>query len=908
MDDLISEFITETNESIAVLDLELVKLEKNPEDTVILGTIFRVMHTIKGTCGFLGLPRLEHLAHAAENVLGKIRDKELTATPQAVTLILESLDNIKGLIEYLSSNGAEQEGEDDMLIAKLNHFAETGVVGDVPAATPAAAAPTTNGAGADPFPFFKGEDEPELKAAMDKILATKSPDQVVPVPEKDDKPAAVASAAPAPAPKAEVKAEAKPAEGKEDANAANQSIRVSIDVLENLMQMVSELVLTRNQLMQIVRTKEDKDFMNPLQQLSHITTELQDGVMKTRMQPIGNAWSKFPRLIRDLSMELGKKIELKMNGAETELDRQLLEVIKDPLTHMVRNSCDHGLEKPDERIAAGKPEMGTVTLSAYHEGGHIIIEIKDDGRGINIERVKQKAITNGIATEAQLATMSEKQIAQFVFAPGFSTAEKITSVSGRGVGMDVVKTNIEKIGGTLDLDSTWGKGSKVGIKIPLTLAIVSVLLVEVSGQKFAIPQINVLELVRVSKDSDLSLETIKESLVLRLRNKLIPIAVLSEILGFPADHDELMNKNMCVAVCKVGGYDFGILVDRVFDTEEIVVKPVAGILKNISVYSGNTILGDGSVIMILDPNGLVKLLGNVDIGDDTAALEREKNRLASEALVGFLLFGTGKGAPKSVPLELISRLEEIDVSNIEVAGDQPVVQYRGDLMRLIMLDDNDFSLPATGSVDVIVFSYDKTTIGLVVKEIIDIIYTPFVIKLSSKESKNLGYLGSMVIAGKSTDVVDVAYLLSDLVEKVVAEIDTSGRKKTSDCNVLLVEDSPFFRNMMVPFFNAAGYQITAVETATEALKILGKESASFDMIVTDIEMPGMDGYEFAATCRSTPQLGKIPIVAYTSSMSDETIRKSKAAGMNDCIVKSDRSGLLDSVYHWLLADVNQVRH
>ena len=262
------------------------------------------------------------------------------------------------------------------------------------------------------------------------------------------------------------------------------------------MQMVSELVLTRNQLMQIVRTKEDKDFMAPLQQLSHITSELQDGVMKTRMQPIGNAWSKFPRLIRDLSLELGKKIDLRMVGAETELDRQLLEVIKDPLTHMVRNSCDHGLETPADRIAAGKPETGTVTLSAYHEGGHIIIEISDDGRGINIARVKQKAISNGLATEAQLEAMTEKQIAQFVFAPGFSTAETITAVSGRGVGMDVVKTNIQKIGGTIDLDSTWGRGSRISVKIPLTLAIVSVLLVEAGGQKFAIPQINVVELVR----------------------------------------------------------------------------------------------------------------------------------------------------------------------------------------------------------------------------------------------------------------------------------------------------------------------------------------------------------------------------------------------------------------------------
>ncbi|MBY0406198.1 MAG: chemotaxis protein CheA, partial [Rickettsiales bacterium] len=348
------------------------------------------------------------------------------------------------------------------------------------------------------FPHFKGDEDPEMEAAIARILAKEaaggaSAPEAVDEPVVETKPqpvtAAVAPVAAKPASKPAPKADENGENKGESAGGANQTIRVNIDVLETLMQMVSELVLTRNQLMQIARTKEDKDFLSPLQQLSHITSELQEGVMKTRMQPIGNAWSKFPRLIRDLSLELGKKIDLRMNGAETELDRQLLEVIKDPLTHMVRNSCDHGLETPAERLAAGKNEMGTVILSAFHEGGHIIIEIKDDGRGINIDRVKQKAIAGGMATEAQLETMSEKQIAQFIFGAGFSTAEKVTSVSGRGVGMDVVKTNIEKIGGTIELDSEWGKGSKVAIKIPLTLAIVSVLLVEVNEQKFAIPQI-----------------------------------------------------------------------------------------------------------------------------------------------------------------------------------------------------------------------------------------------------------------------------------------------------------------------------------------------------------------------------------------------------------------------------------
>lgn len=910
MDDLIVEFITETSEGLATLDLELVKLEQNPQDEGILSNIFRIMHTIKGTCGFLGLPRLEHVAHASENVLGKIREKELEATPAAITLVLESLDNIKNLIEYLSQNGEEQIGDDSELIGRLNDFAETGKIGGGdPVLKEVAAA-------VNAMPASAGGDDKEITEAIERMASIEFPHfkgEDEPFMFKDGKPITSSEAAPAtPAPSAPVMVSSKPApakaasgkaeEAKEAKEAqqiaeANQSIRVNLEVLENLMQMVSELVLTRNQLMQIVRSKEDKELITPLQQLSHITSELQEGVMKTRMQPIGNGWSKFPRLIRDLSLDLGKKIELKMNGAETELDRQLLEVIKDPLTHMVRNSCDHGLETPAERRAAGKPETGTVTLSAFHEGGHIIIEIVDDGRGINIERVKEKAIANGLATEAALAGMSEKQIAQFIFAAGFSTAEKITSVSGRGVGMDVVKTNIQKIGGTIDLDSTWGKGSKVAVKIPLTLAIVSVLIVETHNQKFAIPQINVVELVRAAPGANVRLEMINDSLVMRLRDKLLPLAIMSEILGFPCNHKELLEREIYIVVCRVGSYDFGILVDRVYDTEEIVVKPVSDILKSLSIYSGNTILGDGSVIMILDPNGIARSITNVEISEREE--DAAKAAIDSQNMIGFLSFTLGTGAPKAVPLELISRLEEINVKDIEVAGDRPVVQYRGDLMRLITLDD-EFKMPNSGTVDVIVFGYDKKVIGLVVDEIIDIVKAPFDIKLSSKEAKRHGYLGSMVISGKTTDVVDIGYLLADLVEDAMSDMGAAGKQKAQNKSILLVEDSPFFRNLTVPMLSAMGYQVTSAENGQEALHMLTEDKMKFDVIVTDIEMPVMDGYEFVTACRKNAHVNGTPIVGYTASLSKDVISRSKDAGMNDCIMKTDRPGLLDAVAHLII--------
>ncbi|TAN56839.1 MAG: hybrid sensor histidine kinase/response regulator, partial [Magnetospirillum sp.] len=433
MDDLLSEFLTETSESLSTLDSALVNLEQNPNDPQILGNIFRLVHTIKGTCGFLGLPRLEHVAHAGENVLGKFRDGELEVTPAAVTLILQSIDRIKLILGHLEQNECEPEGSDEDLIAHLNAMADGRPEGAPPPPPP------------PPMPTFESVAEsaraPEAAAAVPPPAFQVEPEtEDEPEPEPLPAPrAAVPVAAPQPPAVAAAVVTGAPLEAKESAVAA-QTIRVNVELLENLMTLVSELVLTRNQLLQMVRGRDDSEFATPLQRLSHITTDLQEGVMKTRMQPIGNAWAKLPRIVRDLSVEMNKKIDLQMLGAETELDRQVLELIKDPLTHMVRNSADHGLEPTDERKRIGKPEVGKIVLNAYHEGGHIIIEISDDGRGLNLDRIKQKAVQNGIASESELETLTPQQIYQFIFKAGFSTAEKVTSVSGRGVGMDVVRT------------------------------------------------------------------------------------------------------------------------------------------------------------------------------------------------------------------------------------------------------------------------------------------------------------------------------------------------------------------------------------------------------------------------------------------------------------------------------------
>ena len=450
---------------------------------------------------------------------------------------------------------------------------------------------------------------------------------------------------------------------------------------------VSELVLTRNQLLEIVRRHEDSDFKVPLQRLSNVTAELQEGVMKTRMQPIGNAWQKLPRVVRDLCAELGKDIELAMRGADTELDRQVLDLVKDPLTHLVRNCADHGIEAPAERIAAGKPAKGTIRLSAWHEGGHIIIEISDNGRGLDLAGIKAKAVEKGLASEAQLAAKSEAEICNFIFAPGFTTAAKVTSISGRGVGMDVVRSNIEQIGGTVDLKSVSGAGTTFTIKIPLTLAIVSALIVEAGGERFAIPQLAVLELVRAGNNGEHRIEHIKDAPVLRLRNKLLPLVRLKEVFRLGACD----NENGFVVVTQVGSQVFGVVVDGVFHTEEIVIKPMSSKLRHIPVFSGTTILGDGSVIMIIDPNGVAQALGRAA----AAAARAENSELQSreeesdEDTVSLLVFRAGSQQPKAVPLSLVTRLEEIDCRKIEISDGRHLVQYRDQLMPLLRIDARD---------------------------------------------------------------------------------------------------------------------------------------------------------------------------------------------------------------------------
>jgi two-component system, chemotaxis family, sensor kinase CheA len=668
--------------------------------------------------------------------------------------------------------------------------------------------------------------------------------------------------------------------GAKGSRVADQTIRVNVDVLETLMTMVSELVLTRNQLLQMVRNSTDSEFKAPLQRLSAVTSELQDSVMKTRMQPIGTAWKKLPRIVRDAARDLGKKIDLLMDGEATELDRQVLELIKDPLTHMIRNSCDHGLEAPSARAAAGKSETGIIRLNAYHEGGHIVIEVSDDGAGLNTARIRDKAIRNGLVSEEQAWLMSDQQIHRFIFAAGLSTAQQVTSLSGRGVGMDVVRTNIELIGGTIDVQSNEGRGSTFYIKIPLTLAIVSALVVGTADQRFAIPQLSVVELVGAGGTSEHRVETINNARVLRLRDRLLPLIDMAEILtGEPKDRSGAGDAaaSEFVVVMQHADKLFGVVVDAVFDTEEIVVKPLSSAVAHVKTFSGATILGDGSVIMIVDPASVAKAAGvseqRVDEPEaiDAAAVAKRK---AAEEKTSMVLFKAGGDEPRAVPLSLVTRLEDLDAGTFERADGRVMVQYRGALMPIVPVDPYQ-AIRDTGDQPILVFSHMGLSAGLAVDAIIDIVEEKLDIEMSADRP---GVLGVAVLKGVATEIIDVGHHLT----QALGDWDDPSLEEPAR-HIVLVERNPFFRNLLSPLLRAAGYEVEAVDTVSAAL--VCAEYRKPTAVLADIDVDVDSARKLLVDSR----LGGAPVVALSGS------RDAQADDFAGLVRKSDRSSLLSTI-------------
>lgn len=744
MEDILKEFLAESGENLDHVERDLVALEETPDSRPLLASIFRNVHTIKGSSGFLGLARLEKVAHAGENLLSVLRDGRLTLNTEITTALLSLVDALRKMLTCLAQTGAECADDYSALIAELLRLQATAGT-PAKATAPAQPAPKPAAPAANPPPA--AAPPPAAPKTLPDDAVANRPGPEAPTSAARAEPTATAAATP---PAADATAAA--------ANSSESNVRVGVGLLDKLMNLVGELVLARNQVLQLNLGREEAALAAASQRLNLVTTELQEEVMKTRLQPIGNVWAKFPRVVRDLAHELNKRVRLEMDGKETELDRTIIEAIKDPLTHLVRNAVDHGIEVPELRRAAGKPEEGLLSVHAYHEGGQVNIEIRDDGKGINVARVKAKAVEQGLLNADQAARLTEREALHLIFHPGLSTAEKVTNVSGRGVGMDVVKTNIEKIGGAVDVQSEPGRGTAIKIKIPLTLAIIPALMVSCDGDRYAIPQVGLVELLRLEPDqARKGIETILDAPVYRLRGQLLPLVRLSEVLGI-AGNASAGDGAVNIVVVQADGQQFGLIVDRVNDTQEIVVKPLGKHLKGLAVFAGATILGDGKVALILDVLGLAQRAR-------VFARSREQKQTAAQAggaqTAGgeqrrLLLFDIGEANRLAIDLATVGRLEKFPRSIVERAGGREVVQYRDHIINLLRLSEcvgaGGMAAEEGDTLHVVVYSESGRTVALVVGHILDIVEER--VRLQA-DGARAGVMGRAVIQGRVTELLDV---------------------------------------------------------------------------------------------------------------------------------------------------------
>jgi two-component system, chemotaxis family, sensor kinase CheA len=774
-DEIVKEFLIESTENLDQLDRDLVELEKDPSSKEILGSIFRAIHTIKGTTGFLGFSKLESLAHAGESLLGRLRDGKLSMTPEITSALLSLVDAVRGMLAAIESTGRDGDSDFAGLIETLRNLQESGAGPPVSRAQsePSAEAPPAKPEPTVPLGQILIQSGQVTEAELAKALAAQQAGDPRHVGEILVEQGAIPPSAVRAAVEEQTKIQTL-------ALAAN-TIRVDVGQLDKLMNLVGELVLARNQILQFSATHEDSSLHKTSQRLNLITAELQEGVMKTRMQPIDNVWNKLPRVVRDLAVASGKQVRVEMEGKNTDLDKTVIEAIKDPLTHVIRNAVDHGIESPEKRTAAGKPPEGRLFLRAYHEGGQVNIEISDDGAGIDLNRVKQKAIESGLITPEQAAVMRERETLNLIFLPGFSTAAKVTNVSGRGVGMDVVKTNVEKIGGALDVHSRPGEGTTLKIKIPLTLAIIPALIVTSAGDRYAIPQSSLLELVRLEGDEGRKrIENIHGAPVYPLRGNLLPLVYLNHeletdaIASRPSQASGTAGVNsdaVNIVVLQADERPFGVVVDEVNDTEEIVVKPLGKYLKGIETFAGATIMGDGRVALILDVMGLARRSSVVSEARERALGDERTFAVGqvSEQRQKILLFQGPDDGRMAVPLSLVTRIEEFPLSSLERTGSEEVVQYRGSILPLVrvtaLLTERRRKpryIPAKPAItqdsklQVVVYTDDERSAGLIVDRILDIAEENIAnLQPASRE----GVQGSTVVQGRVTEVLDLEELI-----------------------------------------------------------------------------------------------------------------------------------------------------
>jgi len=904
---ILGEFITEVKEHLETVEDDLLVLEKGADDSAYADTVnkvFRAVHTVKGTAGFLGLKNMSAVAHLGETILSKLRSGELKPNSTLVDVLLGAVDTIRAMLDDV-----EHSNEHDI----TNIMARLEAILDPNAAPAAAEVP------AQP-PSVQPAVAPSVEADVKEAPGAEAQ---IPVPQIPAPQMAAPEVAPPPA----IVERRKPRDGgdiqeRRKEEARGDTVRIKISVLDKLMQLAGELVLVRNQQL-LSKDKSDPQLKGHIQRLNIVTAELQETIIATRMQPIGNLLGKFPRIVRDLGKKLGKQVELEVSGNEVELDNTILEALSDPLTHLVRNCCDHGIESPQDRLRAGKPEVGFVDLRAYHGNGQVNIEITDDGKGIDPAFIRRKVAEKGLKAEAELAAMTEGEIVSLILLPGFSTAETLSDVSGRGVGMDVVKTSIEKLGGSLDIESHVGKGTVIRMRMPLTLAIIPSLMVTMGKHRYAIPQLNVDELVCLYDDDVRDkIESAGSREVFRLRDQLLPMVRLKEVLergekfseaanvesieGFrqaqerkQAEHlnkrlaggngDGKLSQSLNFVVLSVNNVNFGLIVDGILGTEEIVVKPVHPSLKSLYCFAGVTVMGDGNVALILDAQGIAKHAG---ITADEKKDGHSKQIATGPETHASLLFKSGGDETFGMALQIIKRIETVSPAQIEKVGGKEYMTIEGASTLIIRLEKHLNVSPCVDRNEMYLLlpKHFKNPYGLLVSTLLDTAETS--IELNTESYQEEGILGTSIVKGKMTLFPDLD-ALAEMAEPAWFAKDKSEMADGVRNRILYVEDSAFHRSLVKKYLGTKGYVVLTAENGLDGLAKL--EESEFDIVISDLQMPVMDGMHFMKNMRGNQRWKDLPAIALTAMNSEAIKSKASEAGFDRYVLKADRVGLLSNI-------------
>lgn len=890
----LNEFIAEIDEMLCSVGAILANAENVNGCALDINALYRNFHTIKGTAYIFGFNKLGKVAHAAETVLEPMRVGSGQFEVGLLDLFFAAVDQIKIQLESIKQTGLESNNDDEILrlVVVLYEAASNDLQYSSSEAVKDLVIPSET---ADDFKLITPPQVAENAKPAIELKKTKeaSMENVSAEPSKTI---------------------GKP---KESQDASSTTLRVNVETLNNLMNLVGELVLVRNQMLQVSKSSADQDLQDLGQRLNLITAELHDEVMKTRMQPVGNIFANFNRVVRDLSKDLEKKIELIIEGAETELDKSLLEAVKDPLTHVVRNSIDHGIEIPKDRVKAGKSEVGKIHIKAFHENGQVVIDVSDDGHGLGIAKIGSKAIEKGLITPSQLEKMSDRDIQSLIFAPGFSTAEKVSNVSGRGVGMDVVKTNIERTGGIVELQSTEGKGTSIRLKIPLTLAIIPALIVRAGHERFAVPQMKLLELVRVDGESDSSLkiEFLQGKPVFRLRGKLTPLVFLTEVLQISKTEQTKTAGVLYIAILTGDKGNFGLVVEDIEYSTDIVVKPLPSFLKDIGLYSGATVLGDASICLTIDVGGLSEktgVLSDVDLALEERAGAAQRSDECEDSLtdpIDYVLIDINAPGVYAVPLTLIHRLEEFDTNQIEYSGEQRVINYRNTLLPIVSLFDflkltsrKSDELEVARKISIVVVKSAERLVGIEVNQILDIVTANAVI--DSNLADRPGILGSLIYQDEVLVLIDVFAVVKPCLKHISggsvsdpSESSPSAREKKKPFGkILFVEDNNFLRKHISTLLKDQGFDVDTASDGVKALEYLRSNSVKdVCLVLSDIEMPNMDGIELAKRIREDEKWGHVPLIAVTTHYNNRRIQEGLDAGFIKYLQKLDANELITEI-------------